>query len=203
MGRAFNILNPPAEPFVRYQPILQSTKPMLSGDVLFTPTINSVAYPQIHSILYWVDKDNPTGPPPENPSKDSQFLNWEAGIIMWAAKNIPGFETYNKPFPYTASFSQSDPLTQESVSIQFLKPSSGSFVVRPLFIQATIRARKGLRRVELYFNNTLLQKLNVVGNTYSFSYYVIKPLKPQNLIQLRAFDIQGNEVTASRIVFSR
>ncbi|HDY73228.1 MAG TPA: hypothetical protein ENH86_01495 [Candidatus Jorgensenbacteria bacterium] len=203
MSRAFNILNPPAEPFVRYQPILQSTKPMLGGDVLFTPTINSVAYPQMHSILYWVDKSNPMGPPPENPSKDSQFLNWEAGLIMWATKNIPGFETYNKPFPYTASFSQSDPLTQESVSIQFLKPSSGSFVVRPLFIQATIRARKGLRRVEFYFNNTLLQKLNVVGNTYSFFYYVIKPLKPQNLIELRAFDIQGNEVTASRIVFSQ
>lgn len=37
----------------------------------------------IHSILYWVEKDNPRGPIPINPSSDSQFQNWEYGVQSW------------------------------------------------------------------------------------------------------------------------
>ncbi|MDO8589895.1 MAG: transglycosylase domain-containing protein [bacterium] len=51
-------------------------KPILRGDP-FTGGI--------HSILYWVDKDNPRGPIPINPSGDSQFVNWEYGVELWAS----------------------------------------------------------------------------------------------------------------------
>ena len=36
-----------------------------------------------HSILYYVDKNNPTGPTPTNPAKDSQFHLWEYGVSLW------------------------------------------------------------------------------------------------------------------------
>lgn len=39
---------------------------------------------EVHSILYWVDKDNPLGPPPTNPANDPQFRNWEASVREWA-----------------------------------------------------------------------------------------------------------------------
>ncbi len=38
----------------------------------------------VHSILYWLDKDNPRGPQPGNPSDDPQFNNWEFGVRAWA-----------------------------------------------------------------------------------------------------------------------
>ena len=37
-----------------------------------------------HSILYWVDKDNPRGDIPKNPGKDPQFSAWEKGVQKWA-----------------------------------------------------------------------------------------------------------------------
>lgn len=37
----------------------------------------------IHSILYWVDKNNPRGPIPQNPEADPQFRNWEAAVRTW------------------------------------------------------------------------------------------------------------------------
>ncbi len=37
-----------------------------------------------HSILYYVDKDNPQGPPPTNPAADPQFASWEASVAAWA-----------------------------------------------------------------------------------------------------------------------
>ncbi len=41
---------------------------------------------EAHSILYYVDKDDPTGPPPSNPADDPQFGNWEAAVQAWVAK---------------------------------------------------------------------------------------------------------------------
>jgi 1A family penicillin-binding protein len=39
-----------------------------------------------HSILYWVDKDNPRGDFPKSPQKDPQFSAWEKGVQKWAEK---------------------------------------------------------------------------------------------------------------------
>lgn len=34
----------------------------------------------VHEILYWVDKDNPTGPIPYNPASDPQFEYWDLPV---------------------------------------------------------------------------------------------------------------------------
>lgn len=36
-----------------------------------------------HSILYYVDKDDPRGPTPTNPARDSQFTLWEYPVSVW------------------------------------------------------------------------------------------------------------------------
>jgi membrane peptidoglycan carboxypeptidase len=41
----------------------------------------------IHSILYWVDRSNPTGPPPANPSSDPQYQYWEVPVRNWLASH--------------------------------------------------------------------------------------------------------------------
>lgn len=37
-----------------------------------------------HSILYWIDKDNPRGDVPKQPQKDPLFAAWEKGVVKWA-----------------------------------------------------------------------------------------------------------------------
>ncbi len=74
-----------------------ATKPILAGNYLYNN--------QIHSILYYVDKADPTGPPPTDPSVDPQFHNWETALLDWASKNLPNFQSYNHPtstapYPY-------------------------------------------------------------------------------------------------------
>lgn len=65
------------------------SKPILAGDY----TANN----QIHTILYYVDKNDPTGPALTDPGADPQFGNWETGVINWAKQNIPNFTTeYNQ-----------------------------------------------------------------------------------------------------------
>ena len=69
----------PIETFIPPKPEdLSDLKPILRGDW---------STGGIHSILYWVDKNNPRGPIPQNPSDDSQFLSWEYGVERWATLN--------------------------------------------------------------------------------------------------------------------
>jgi len=37
----------------------------------------------IHSILHFVDKNNPNGPYPTNPNQDPQYYNWEYAVQEW------------------------------------------------------------------------------------------------------------------------
>jgi len=56
-----------------------ATKPILNGQYV----ING----QVHDILYYVDKSDPTGPDPSSPATDSQYNNWEIGVENWARAN--------------------------------------------------------------------------------------------------------------------
>jgi penicillin-binding protein 1C len=56
-----------------------ATKPVLAGQTV----ING----QVHDILYYVDKNDPTGPDPTNPAMDPQYNNWEIGVENWARAN--------------------------------------------------------------------------------------------------------------------
>jgi 1A family penicillin-binding protein len=38
----------------------------------------------VHSILYWLNKDDPRGEQPRNPSDDPQFVRWEYPVRIWA-----------------------------------------------------------------------------------------------------------------------
>lgn len=51
----------------------------------YTPAefIEEVPVGEPHSILYWVDRADPEGAPPERPENDAQFKNWEAAVQKW------------------------------------------------------------------------------------------------------------------------
>ncbi len=51
----------------------------------FTPPEARIekAVRNIHSILYLINKDDPTGPPPSDPNNDPQFKLWEYPIAQW------------------------------------------------------------------------------------------------------------------------
>ncbi len=61
-------------------PIPSSVPPFLQGN-WHIPDASGNSIP--HSLLYWTNPDDPQGPPPTNPSKDSQFSYWEYGVQVW------------------------------------------------------------------------------------------------------------------------
>ncbi len=95
----------PEQPFPELEPVAdETTKPVIRGiwqgsDPVLVDMSNNLVNPEytgqtryrvtsnVHSILYWVDKSNPSGPPPANPNSDPQFSRWEYGVRRWAEQN--------------------------------------------------------------------------------------------------------------------
>ena len=72
--------NMPEESFVPPEPEdLTLLKPVLRGEVGI----------EHHSILYWVEKNNPRGPIPSNPYRDPQFVYWEYAVKRWSTTITP------------------------------------------------------------------------------------------------------------------
>ena len=62
---------------------------------------------EIHSILYWLDKNNPSGGKPTNPENDPQFRMWEIPVRRWAeSANIKTKPKPISPKKPTMSISQ-------------------------------------------------------------------------------------------------
>ena len=64
---------PPKKDFTKPEIVLTG-KPILDG---------KVDWSNPHSILHYINKDNPQGEVPSNPSLDPQYNNWEEGIKKW------------------------------------------------------------------------------------------------------------------------
>lgn len=83
----------PSEPFPEPRSLIsENDKPILRGiwegvDIASDPSGGMRITANIHSILYWLDKNDPRGPRPENPSLDPQFKYWEFSVEQWKARN--------------------------------------------------------------------------------------------------------------------
>lgn len=90
----------PAETFPQPQINTDGVKPILRGQYIDTSLLLqamqnndsssstaavdvSSVYQNIHSILHFVDRSNPTGPYPFNPAADDAYVNWEYGVQNW------------------------------------------------------------------------------------------------------------------------
>ncbi len=170
-------------------------KPMLNGDY--------AANNQAHSILFYVDKNNPLGNPPSDPTKDPQFVNWETAVSDWAKTNMPdlyqasGQQTGQAiSAPSAASYS---PLP----AIKILNPQLGGFISAPVNIVADISSYYQIKTINVYFNGIQVQSFSgSYGTNYRLNWQFANPdLKPQNSVIIEVFDEKGRESKAETIVY--
>lgn len=193
----------PLETFTQPEEIQTPTKPMLNGKYIWQPEAQKVKYPQIHSILYYVDKKNPLGSLPDDPSNDPQFINWESSVIEWAKTNISDFYLYNKSLPQGTFFTTEESENQTNdITVSYLTPKSGDFVKNLFTVEANITSPEELSRVDLYFNGRFVYALNIFGRVYRFQYYLANQnFEPQNTLELRVTDVSGKQKKSSIVVF--
>ncbi len=80
--------------------VIDKTTGKLATDMTPQELRQEQIIPNVHDILYWVDKDNPMGPPPANPASDPQYVRWEYGVQAWKAANGVSDAPINVPQSY-------------------------------------------------------------------------------------------------------
>lgn len=144
---------------------------------------------QIHSILYWLDKNNPDGPVPQDPAQDAQFSLWEYPVREWLkSKNIR--EETDGDIP-----SQFDDVHKPEYSpkISFIVPPpdeahySGS-----VFFTLSVSSHYPARQADVIFAGKFIG--SVKNSPYSFSIDLsrIKDLRPQETLVINVYDAVGN-----------
>ncbi len=174
------------------------SKPMLNGEHIYSPLVNGIRVPQVHSILYYVDKSNPLGGMPDDPARDSQFTNWETAVSDWVKENPGVLGVYIKTSP--RSTTPSAPGASASVVIN--EPKNAEFANAPLRIKARLSASNDLlERVELYFDRRLVGAEDISGSVYYYQNDLNIPLGAQNLVEIKIKTRGGATASQSVIVY--
>ncbi|MDD2681131.1 MAG: penicillin-binding protein [Patescibacteria group bacterium] len=103
-----------------------------------------------HSILYYVDKNDPLGPAPENPSIDPQFNTWEESVLRWAKENN---QSSNPEI-----IENLDLIKPENTPvINIVSPKSGDVInSNILTVVVTATAPRGIKSIKYYLNDNAL-----------------------------------------------
>lgn len=117
--------------------------------------IGEKAAPVFHNILYYVDKNNPLGPAPTDPSLDPQFSLWESAVQKWAAKAT------SSPLLISLMGTSTKPETgnnnsKNSPIVKIISPLANQALTSTnLDIQIEASTTRGISRTEYYINNNL------------------------------------------------
>ncbi len=103
-------------------------------------------YREAHDILWYVDKDDPLGPQPEDPARDPQFKNWEAAVQLWVAKTNWLFATSTPPPDIDDVHTTA---TQPQITI--LAPTNNQTLnTRNVNLRSSITSTRPITRVEVW-----------------------------------------------------
>lgn len=163
--------NTPVEGFNKPEEVITG-KPILDGEIpsggeeikidsmsgklatQYTPeaTIRTIKTGVFHDILHFVNKDDPRGSEPENPSEDPQYQNWESGVTAWAEKNGLIDQIISPPTEYDDIH-----LPEDQPQLSIISPQNNEVIKNnELNIQINGNSRRGIQKTHYYIDNNLI-----------------------------------------------
>jgi len=147
-------------------------------------------FKELHSILFYVDKNNPLDPSyPSDPNVDPQYRLWEAATTRWGSANdfvtsIPGDDAqFHGP--------------ENIPTISWTQPSQGQAITTPeLSLSVDAQAKRGIIKIDYYLDNQYL------GTANTTPYNLTVPIQSswkngQYTLRAVAYDDVGNTQSAN------
>jgi penicillin-binding protein 1C len=173
----------------------------LSGKLATERTPSSLrierVIPNIHNILFWVNKSDPRGAQPGNPLSDPQYLLWEIPVQVWA--NTHGYgssTTVVIPTEYDDIH-----VPEKSPKISISSPSYQSTLSQLGTYTITINQQSTypIVRIEYYINNVFIGESEKSPFNFSFTPNQIKLLREDNELKAVAHDVVQNTGEATTL----
>ncbi len=162
-------------------------------DTYPTKFIKEKIFRVVHNILYYVDRADPNGPVPSDPTVDPQFQRWEDPVIKWAKENNY-LET--KPPMGTCDFRSED--LQPIVKI--LSPENGATITSnqlSVTVSTSIPQASNykIEKVNYYIDDILVGESKT--SPYSFNYTITDLETGFHDLKAAVFDEISNFGTAT------
>ena len=199
---------PPPAPLLDGKPVLRGIWQggisykidRVSGKIAtqYTPkeTQDEIVFHSVHTILNWVNKDDPRGPAPTDPTKDGQYANWEYGVRAWFTewqKTHPDFtETQNAVIP-TATDDVHTP--EKSPHVTIVSPATDS-TVNPhnkMTIQLKVTGVYPPKKTDLYLNGKYVLTAENDPLNISFTPADISSFSATNTVSVTLYDTALNQ----------
>jgi len=160
----------------------------------FTPPdlIEEKIYREVHTILYYVDKNDPQGA--ENGRNDSQFNNWEPPVVTWAIKR----GTYNT----TPPMEYDDIHTKENQpTVKIRSPRNNEIIKnRAIKIEALAEAPLSIKQLDFFLDDNLIG--TDTTKPYQLTFFIPSNTKgKKHQITVRAYDQYGGRQSKTITIF--
>ncbi|MFC1638680.1 transglycosylase domain-containing protein [Patescibacteria group bacterium] len=141
-----------------------------------------------HSILYFVDREDPRGPEPADPSQDPMFEQWEAAVSGWAKEQEIEIEEVPTEFDDVH-------LPENVPTVRVRRPKNGTRIdSRIMDVDVEVFAKLGVGRVEFALNGDKFDELQ--GATSGTVFIPNRFSKGFHTMQVTGYDTVGNRQTA-------
>lgn len=172
----------------------------ISGEsaTMLTPpeTVEEKVVTNVHTILYWVDRKDITGPPPANPESDPQFLHWEIPVQNWWAQNKSNYPSVTSADKPAGEDTVHTGTSNSTVTI--LEPNSATLYSPDQKIDLKIwnSGNLPLVKLDLFINDVYLQTLEPPF-VFSFTPSDLSNLENANVLKIIGYDSVYNKNEAS------
>ena len=160
----------------------------------FTPPETKIekVITNVHTILYWIDRSNITGPPPTDPSANSQYSHWDIPVQNWWSQNMGKYPIITQAQKPIAVDDVHTEMSQSSVSI--IEPNEDTTYPTDQKIQVKITNLGSfpLQKIDIYINDVYVGSSN-----YPF-YFSFIPSDLDNLQDLNTIKIVSYDTVYNR-----
>ena len=170
-------------------------KDKISGGLAteYTPveTKQEVAITNVHTILYWVNKNDILGPVPTDPTHDSQFKHWEIPVQNWWEKNKYKYNIiteYNKPTTVDTIHTRTNTST-----LLIIEPNTEDIYPADeiIYLKVTNTGLYPLKKIDVFINDVFLGTANYPF-TFPFVPSELDNLRNENQIKIISYDTISN-----------
>jgi membrane carboxypeptidase/penicillin-binding protein PbpC len=179
--------------------IIDKISGLLKTNLTPRETMEQKVVTDVHSILYWVDKTNPRGDRPLDPSSDSQFNHFETAVQNWWAQNkykYPIITATNKPTGYDNVHIVENKPTITITSPTLNTTYNKNDVINLIFTSA---GHYPLKKADVFVNDGYIGSINDFSKSFSFSLDDVSNIGSVNDLKMTIYDTVYNSVETTTV----
>jgi 1A family penicillin-binding protein len=168
----------------------------LATDLTPTETQEEIFIPDVHEILYWVNKDDPYGAIPTNPGDDPQFEHWEYPVQVW-------LQTHPLTNPIKPNGNDDVHTKANLPKIKIIMPIADGVYSKSqkITVQTELQNKYPISKLDFYLNNNYIGTSNNYPYLFSFIPSEIQSAGADNILKVVATDFVFNK-NETEVAFS-